>query len=119
MLYATKQLKVTENYLLFASNCLERPMNTADRAFSPATPIDHTYQCHVLFPLRMLDLKIGKGRPVIPSASMHTGHYYITALVHCSQAYLAHEARYPTLLLMGAMARRVCALESSSFNIVL
>ena len=29
---------------------------------SLATPIDHTYQCHVLFPARS---QIGKGRPVI------------------------------------------------------
>ena len=34
--------------------------------------------------------------------------------MQCSQAYLAHEARYPMLLLTGAMARGVCALESSS-----
>ena len=49
-------------YLMFASNRLERSMNTASSAFSLTTPIDRTYQCHVLFPLRMLDLKIGKGR---------------------------------------------------------
>ena len=60
--YATKQSKVTKNYLLFASNYLEWPMSTTNRAFSPAMPIDHTYQCHVLFPLRMHDLKIGNGR---------------------------------------------------------
>ena len=84
-------------------------MNTANREFSSATPIDHTYQCHVPFPLRMLDLKMGKGRRATQSASMHTRHY--TAL---HQAYLAQEARYPTLLLTGAMAREVCALESSS-----
>ena len=35
-----------------------------NRAFSPATP---TYQCHVLFPMRMLDLKTGRGRRVIKS----------------------------------------------------
>ena len=50
-------------------------MNTANREFSPVTPIDHTYQCHVLFPLCMLYLKMGKGRQAIPSASIHTGHY--------------------------------------------
>ena len=56
-------------------------MSTTNRAFSPATPIDHTRQRHVLFPLRMLNLKIGKGRQVIKSVStsMHTGHY--TALL--------------------------------------
>ena len=56
---------------------------------------------------------------VIPSASMHTGHYYITALVHCSQAYLAHETRYPTLLLTCAMVHGICALESSSYVYVI
>ena len=49
----------------------------------------------------MLDLKLGKGRRVIKSisTSMHAAH---------------QEARYPTLLLTGAMAHGVCALESSS-----
>ena len=66
-----------------------------------------TYQCHVLFPLRMLDLKIDKGRRIIKSVStsMHNRHY--TALA------AAHEATYPTLLLMVAM---ICALESSSYK---
>ena len=57
MFYATKQSKVTKNYLVFTSNRLKRPMNTANRVLSPATPIDHTYHCHVLFPLHRLDLK--------------------------------------------------------------
>ena len=82
-------------------------MNTANCAFSPATPIDHTYQCYVLFPLRMLDLKVGNGRRVIKFVSTSG-----TRL--CTAAYPAYEARYPTLLLTGAMAHRVCALESSS-----
>ena len=64
VLYVIKQSKITKNYHLFASNRLEQPMSTSNRAFSPATPIDHTYQCHVVFPLCMLDLKIGKGRRV-------------------------------------------------------
>ena len=56
VLYVTKWLKATKNYPIFASNCLEQPTN---RAFSLATPIDHTYQYHVLvlFPLCMLSLK--------------------------------------------------------------
>ena len=36
-----------------ANNCI---------AFSPATPIHQTYQCHVLVPLRMLNIKTGSGR---------------------------------------------------------
>ena len=106
MLYATKRSKVAKNYLLFASNRLERLMSTTNRAFSPATPIDHTYQSHVVFPLRMLELKIGKGRRVIK---------IIQTLRCTAAAYPGHEARYPTLLLTGTMARGVCALESSSF----
>ena len=97
-----KQSKVTKNYLLFASNCLEWSVNTANRAFSLATPIDHTYQCHMLFPLHMLDHKIGKGCWVITSVStsIHTRHY-----TNCTAAYPGRQ---------GAMARGVCALESSS-----
>ena len=34
---------------------------------------------------------------------------------HYIAAYLAHEARYPTLLLTGAMVHGICALESSSY----
>ena len=68
--------KVTKNYLLFASNRLERSANCA---FSPATPIDHTYQCRVL--LRMLDLKMGNGRQVIKSVS--TSKHGDEAM-HCS-----------------------------------
>ena len=61
VLYAIKQSKVTKNYHLFASNRLEQPMSTSNCAFSPATPIDHTYQCHVVFPLHMLDLPMPCG----------------------------------------------------------
>ena len=50
-----------KNYLLFALNRLERLMSTTNCAFSLAMPIDHTYQCHVVFPLRMPELKISKG----------------------------------------------------------
>ena len=41
--HATKQSKVTKNYLSFASNGLRRSMSTTNRTFSPATPINHTY----------------------------------------------------------------------------
>ena len=62
--------------LLVASNRLdyklERLMSTTIRAFSSATPIDHTYKCHVLFPLCRLNLSIGKGRRVIKSISTCT-----------------------------------------------
>ena len=51
VLYATKQSKVTKNYLLVDSNRLERPMSTTNGVFSTAMPIDQTYQCHVLCPL--------------------------------------------------------------------
>ena len=62
-------------------NHLERPMSTTNLAFSPATPINHPYQCHVLFPLRVLDLNIGKGCQAIKSisTSMHT----INTTLHC------------------------------------
>ena len=97
MLYATKQSKVTKNYLLFASNRLEQPMNTANHAFSPATPIDHTYQCHVLFPLRRLDLKMGNGRQVIKSVSTfkHTrnwGRGYALQLIQRTRLGIPHSA---------------------------
>ena len=46
-----------ENYPLFASNRLGWPTSTTNHVFLLATPINHTYQCHVLFPLRMLHLK--------------------------------------------------------------
>ena len=74
MLYATKPWEVTKYYLAFASNCLERPTSTINHSFSLAMPIKRTYQCHVEFPLCMLNVKIGKGRRVIKSisASMHT-----------------------------------------------
>ena len=67
------------------------------------------YQCHVLFPLRVLNLKIGKSRRVIKSILIL--HPYILD----TTVYPGHEARYPTLLLTGTMARGVRALESSSF----
>ena len=56
----------------------------------------------------MLDLKIGKGGRVIWSSSA-----YYTLL--CIAAYPGREGRYPTLLLMGTMARGVCALKSCSY----
>ena len=106
MLYATKQSKVTKNYLLLASNCLERPMSTTNHAFLLATPIYHTYPmpCAV-----MLDLKIGKGcqAPTSISRSMHTRHY--------SALLLTQGTMLGTLLLTGTMAHGVCALKSSSF----
>ena len=89
-----------DNLFLFASNRLEWPMSTTNRAFSPATPIYHTYQCHVLFPLRMLDLKIGKGRRVVKSIiskSMHTRHYcYLPprALVNRGEPWYPTEQYY-------------------------
>ena len=60
-LYATKQLKVAKNYLMFASNRLGWLTSTTNREFLLATPIEHTYQRHVLVPRRMHDLKMGKG----------------------------------------------------------
>ena len=73
----------SENYLLFASNRLEGPISTTNHAFSPATPIDHTYQCHVLFLLLMIDLKIGKG------------HRMLSCIQDYTAAYPGEEARYP------------------------
>ena len=71
------QWKVTKNYHLFASNHLEQLMSTTNVRFHQPCLSDHTYQCHVMFPLRMLDLpmpcgvsiaharsQIGKGRRV-------------------------------------------------------
>ena len=70
-----------KNYLtcMFASNHLGWPTSTTNYAFSLAMPIEHTYQCYVLFPLRMLNLKMGKGRRVIKPI-IHTTHY----TAHCS-----------------------------------
>ena len=51
----------------FVGHCL-----AMDYRFLLATPIDDTYQCHVLFPLCVLDLEIGKGRRLIKSISMHS-----------------------------------------------
>ena len=75
-----------------ASNGLEQPMSTTNRAFSPATPIYHTYQCHVLFSLCMLDLKMGKGRRVIKyiSKSMHTRHYSALLLTQGTRLGIPH-----------------------------
>ena len=55
--------RTSRNYLLFASIRLGRPTSGTNCAFLLATPINHTYQCHALFPipLRMLDLKTGRG----------------------------------------------------------
>ena len=50
-----------EKLSMFASNRLGRPMSTTNHAFSLAMPIKHTYQCHVLVTLHMLELEIGKG----------------------------------------------------------
>ena len=76
LLYATKRSKVTKNCIMFASNRLGRPTSTTNCAFALAMPIKHTYQCpmHVLIPLHMLDLKLGKGRRVIKFMCMHTKH---------------------------------------------
>ena len=63
-----------KSYLLFASNHLERPVNTANLAFSPAT-----HQPHLPMPCAVsiahAQSQIGKGRQVIQSASMHIRHY--------------------------------------------
>ena len=60
-----------------SSNHLGWPTSTTNYALLPATPINHTYQCHVLvlFPLHMLNLTIGKGRRVIKFISTHTSYY--------------------------------------------
>ena len=50
VLYATKQSKVTKNYLLVASNRLERPMSTTNGVFSTAMPIDQTYRPNLPMP---------------------------------------------------------------------
>ena len=86
-------------------------MNTANHAFSPGMPIDHTYQCHVLFQLRMLDLKIGNGPRVIKSVSTskYTRHW---GLGYALQ--LIQRTRLGIPLLTGAMASGVCALDLES-----
>ena len=57
--------QTVESYKKLSSVCF-KSLRTAHKHYkscvSPATPIDHTYQCHVLFPLCMLE---GKGRQVI------------------------------------------------------
>ena len=60
--------------------------------FSLAMPIYHTYQCHVLFPLYMLDLKIGKGHRVMKSISKstHTRHYSALLLTQGTRLGIPH-----------------------------
>ena len=86
--------QTVESHEKLSSNCLERPMNTANCAFSPTTPIDHTYQCHdiVLFPLCMLDLKKGKGHRVIKSVStpIPTRHYTALQLTQWTRLGISH-----------------------------
>ena len=53
-------------------------MSTTNHVFSPTTPIEYTYQWHMLFPLRILNLKIGKGDQVIKSISN------LGTTMHCS-----------------------------------
>ena len=100
----------SQKTITFASNHLGRPMSTTNHMFSLATPIDHTYQCHVLFPLHIRDLKVVKGRRVIKSISMHTRHYTALQLTQGTRLSIPH-CYYNSNI---AMVCGVCALESSS-----
>ena len=76
-------------------------------AFSPTMPIHHTYQCHVLVPLHMLDIKTGSGRWVMKSLLV-----YCAALLH-TQGTRLEAILYCYYNSNVAMVRGVCALESS------
>ena len=95
---------MSKNWLYFASNRQHRSTSAINRAFSPATPIHHTYQCHVLVPMRMLNIKTGSGRRAIKSL-----------LVYCTTSYKArgHTATTTAMSPWRVARRGVCALESS------
>ena len=58
-----QMVKSHEHYPMLASNHLGWPTSSTNRAFSPATPIDHTFQCHVS--TAHAQSQKGKGRWII------------------------------------------------------
>ena len=104
MLYAIKQSKVMKTSLLQIGPRVLQVMH-----FSPATPIDHTYQCcAVSTVLHMLNLKIGKGHRL--STSMYTRHYIALQPTQDTGLSIPHCYYNGNV----AMVHRVFARESSS-----
>ena len=106
--YMPPNCQKSRKNLMLASNCLGQPTSTTNHAFSPATPINNTYQYHALFPLCMLDVKIGKGRRVIKSISRHYAELQLTQGTRLSIPHCYYNGNV-------AMVHGVCALESSSY----
>ena len=75
---------------VFASNCLGQPISATNSAFLMAMPIDHTYQCHVLSLLNMLNLecdRIWENRAYCPSVHMAQCAFIVPQVKNCQSSY--------------------------------